>query len=337
MEKLFILSLLCLSLKCPDIVVQDVSKEQSIENYYKNVNRAEYQILEDNLTAADSFYYRAFLCGSAFNKDIFNAVIVKTKLGTNSSSTEINDHLLRRLTDSNKERLLTYLYTSKGLGKERDSIVRILEMFQPIREKAFEDILERDQTIRHSPVCKGIKYSSIGCEQEKKRIDSSNSRKIIELIKANDFIYTGNTQFIIYIVALHNSEWGNYELHEVLKKLVINGNFDSRVYARLMDQIPKKDQKIYFGTNKHLIINDSYYYLDTLNSLKRVRIDSIRSQYYLKPYAEDERLRLWELKNNPPYQFNHCYKMNINKKTVDVTMRQILENNPTGRFIEFKE
>ena len=324
---LFFTELLCLS-----------CHPWKVKSYYKFVYAAEDYIIQNKFQDAAVAYELAFLKKAPFDRDVLNAMILKIERGDTSSLDyflQLSGHLTPNSTQSFFKYLRSNTINSDTLIHTMESHVSELNHFL---KDTLTSCLNEDQKVRHLEVCEGIAYNSSACIQAKQKVDSLNEVKVLLLLNNKQLLKSnylpGDIVKAIHVIALHNSEWRSYRIHQALGPYVKKGLFDARIYALLMDKIPKPDKPIYYGTDSHIVINNQEIFNDLFSFTVSQSMNKARKNIYLRTYEAEQNVRFWQLTRSTPFRFVSAYKINVPKEHFGTMKNKIKSTCPMGSFTD---
>lgn len=269
--------------------------KNDVKKYYKNVYLAEEAILDSNYNEALNYYNEAFVCNTPFLRDIKNARKLCELTNNISQMTEYNK-IINGITN-NTAMTISYCLLN------RDTCIDV-EFFHKIIVDA---VVEKDQNIRDS--CSNISfdlYNNPSCAAAIKKVDFANANileyLIIDIIKSGKRGVTNSVENALWLVAIHNFSWKNYNLFKGLLILCEIGLFDARELGSLIDDIRNNNKKYEelpapfcnkYYMNHLFIINNSLF-VENLDSATTHKVDSIRTDLCLCSYELQSRKTIFQ-------------------------------------------
>lgn len=203
--------------------------EPTVEEYFVTVNKAELEIVRDNLKTAADYYNAAFkLMEKPFGKDVYNAIIVNSEIGDKSRALDLVGLLVNNMDD------LTFIETNlkgKYFTAEEWKIVvsdRQFNYDKSLRQ-TMDSIKEKDQLFRSL-------YNTHMDTIEK--IRKENLQRIFNLTTPKglpshyELGYPDNLRDQDYLVVLHHTaqmrsqDKGIFKLDSLLYQRVNTGRLD---------------------------------------------------------------------------------------------------------------
>lgn len=216
--------------------------QQSVKEYYNNINIAEDLILKNDLNGAISFYNKAFKeKKEPFFRDIYNQALCFALLRKKQKCRK------------NLKILINYGYPKDSLlsNEKFKRIITKLKFKQNLKydnayKIAIDSIFERDQFFR--------KIDRIKFKDSIRKIDSTNVIKLLELIKEKGFpterkigVYDYFDYKPFSIIVVHNHIIG-YNFSSIILNAIYNGDLDNRIGADLYNLSIANGKDLY-GSN----------------------------------------------------------------------------------------
>ncbi|MFZ4411907.1 MAG: hypothetical protein ACOYOV_02395 [Bacteroidales bacterium] len=292
-----------------------------VNEYYKNVNKAEWQIVKGNYSKASGYYSKAFKYKEPFSIDLRRAIIAEY-LSDRDSATIVNYFILKikiRYTPTDiTEKLEEYgnYYPELIKMKYWKSLPRILETvkIQFLREDALSDALdslsEADQRIRMEGIAKYTqpKLYKAPYADTIRTVDSINITKLIALWEKYGEISerkAPSAESNLEVLIMHATKWHDTRWLKYLKIQLGNGTLDNKVYSRLIDrcilneysQLINTDKSDFFGTSMGFTLYNKYLAYRISNE-KEKEINNRRKQVCLSSFQKEQEKSRWQFRQN---------------------------------------
>lgn len=271
---------------------------QGISKYYNFIHQAENYILQNKVDSSIYYYVKAESIHPLFDFDFHNLVISfceKEKINLTTDEFKKLEKLYGLQQYIKWEEIKKYIRNKdfEGLFYQYNKIKNQHILIYNL----FKEVIEHDQHVRDS--CFKISHDAYRHSVLGKIIrqrDSMNALKLNEyLVKNHSLMISGERNEIgkaILLVTLHSNAWGQNILMPTLYNKVMNGTFDNRFYAYLVDRMcdnNKMDctegtyyfQRVVFYCS-YTYLNENDVFIKTINDRRKIIGLDILEKYYDK-------------------------------------------------------
>ena len=284
--------------KILDSLFNNVPIKDSVRRYYKYVYEAESYLMDNKFDKAAKTYSIAFeYLKFPFAKDLRKAIDCELKSNQNKENIIKYCWLLKNKTMLGSTAELENLSWWQELKNTWDTVS------SKINQKFFEDcknIHKADQDIRNYSYNKyGPSYVGQGRDTIL-AVDTQNYKDLISIIKKLNIFseeYFGNSWAYIQLVLKHNSDY--YDFFILTHKDIVNGNFDVRNYADVLNKtysinyIYPMGQDVSYGHNFN---NWIYVYSYPFGKDKQM-MNKFRKQICLEDIDTYYKKQAWQFQN----------------------------------------
>lgn len=257
--------------------------QNNVKTYYQLVNKAELEICNNNYSKAFAIYKKAFTkLEHPFYTDVKNAFVCgyyahkpEKKLKKFAAILTNKSNGFKDLIDS-ADRDERYYRIKEFAEKTKIRLDQYLV-------KTIDSLRKEDQKARKK--CVAYKPE---CVADVKKADSTNRLMLVSLFEKYGDLTEENagirSMSAFYLLGIHNQAWCMDPFHEFLKKQVMDGTFDARIFAKTEDRKNDHHQctyvKINYGVGRFQIW-DSVLFIDGIDNKTKGLIDSARMNIFL--------------------------------------------------------
>ena len=262
--------------------------QNNVKTYYQLVNKAELEICNKNYSKAFAIYEKAFTkLEHPFYTDVKNAFVCgyyankpEKKLKRYAAILTNKSNGFKDLIDS-ADRDERY-YRIKEFA-EKTEITLDQYLVKTIDSLRKEDQKARKKCVAYKPECVA----------DVQKADSTNRLMLVSLFEKYGDLTEENAgskaMNTFWLLGIHNQAWCMDPFHEFLKKQVMNGTFDARIFTKKEDKKNNQPQCKYVKFNYGLgrfQIYDSVLFIDNLDNKNKQQIDSARKSVFLESMDE---------------------------------------------------
>ncbi len=306
------------------LYLEGLQFNSNVKLYYKNINKAELQIIRGNYKKASHYYKKAFKYKEPFPIDLHRAIVSEC-LTSKDSATIVNYLILKlktRHTITNvEEKIEEYknIYPELATLQYWKSLSKILDTVKIdcLRNEslivALDSLGENDQKVRNEGIAK---YSHQNIYKPPysdtiRVVDSINMSKLIALWELNGEISPRNAppnaESVLRLLIQHSTMWHDLRWLKYLKAEVNNGTIDNKIFSHLVDRSfgveYEKEMKInkatFLGNTMGFALYDKYL-IFKISKKENKKINKRRKKLYLCTLQEEHEKRLWQFRQKYP-------------------------------------
>ena len=255
-----------------------------VKTYYQLVNKAELEICNNNYSKAFKIYKKAFTkLEHPFYTDVKNAFVCGYFANKSEKNLKKYAAILTNKSNGFKD-LIDSAYRDERYYRIKEYAEKTEITLDQYLVKTIDSLRKEDQKARKK--CVAYKPE---CVADVMKADSTNRLMLVSLFEKYGNLTEENAGFrsmsAFYLMGIHNQAWCMDPFHEYIKKQVMNGTFDARIYAKTEDRKNTQPQcsyaKLNYGVGGFMIL-DSVLFIDNLDVKNKQQIDSVRNSIFLE-------------------------------------------------------